>query len=60
MSKKSNRNGRAFEAIVFYDLINELRKSNINFPLQREDLNIISKTLYSLMNYLREILKILN
>lgn len=31
MSEKSNRNGRAFEAIVFYDLVNKLKESNINF-----------------------------
>lgn len=30
MTTKSNRNGRAFEAIVFYDLVNQLKKQNIN------------------------------
>lgn len=30
MSKKSNRNGRAFEAIVFYDLVKEIEKRKIN------------------------------
>jgi len=38
MSKKSNRNGRAFEAIVFYDLVNQLRKSNINFSITERGL----------------------
>lgn len=35
MSKKSNRNGRAFEAIIFYSLVNELRKSGTNFSITK-------------------------
>lgn len=33
MSEKSNRNGRAFEAIVFHDLASEAKKQNLNFSI---------------------------
>lgn len=36
MSAKSNRNGRAFEAIVFYDLVQTLKTNNSNCSITKE------------------------